>query len=511
MEERRLKNILAHISPVSRVFAAEREVADKRSLPIAVLDELRLPLRSSQDFEFPDEFRDSVRAGHKSEAISSSNSHKERRLSLQDKSMSGIHLPSSSNSGDAGNLLFKQIRGRSRQDNLMPASYSGKISSHSKTCASQVANELHSFRNSGIISSELFIQRCSGVERSRINVGDCEYRLAREDGACSLETRMSKGDDPGDDGKVTGLAALKLETCSKTRDRNRQSFEVHTHFPCIYREAHAMSDRGCINSNVGVPHQEAYKREEYAIGHTVQRAEDDKDTEVLQAERDGQTREFSGEGTGNKHKSEVDNQRRDATTPGILKNLVKQNLQAIVSEPSRPNLQALNFGSEASQGMQVSRNNTMTGQRRIMAEDCIFCLIVQGRSPAFKLYEDEMCVCILDMHPLSHGHALIIPKTHFPSLAFTPPEVAAAMCAVVPVISIAIMEATNCESFNLLVNSGTAAGQVVFHTHFHIIPRRLGDNLWRSEDAAGRTPLSLGHETSLLVQQIHHKLSGQRI
>ncbi|KAI5060984.1 hypothetical protein GOP47_0023489 [Adiantum capillus-veneris] len=134
----------------------------------------------------------------------------------------------------------------------------------------------------------------------------------------------------------------------------------------------------------------------------------------------------------------------------------------------------------------ISRNNAMTGQRRRIVEDCIFCLIIQGQSPAFKLYEDDMCVCILDVHPLSHGHSLLIPKAHFPSLELTPPEVAAAMCATVPLLSMAIMQATNCDSFNLLVNSGKAAGQVVFHTHFHIIPRRTGDNLWRSEDGNRR-------------------------
>ncbi|MCO5567287.1 hypothetical protein L7F22_020977 [Adiantum nelumboides] len=158
----------------------------------------------------------------------------------------------------------------------------------------------------------------------------------------------------------------------------------------------------------------------------------------------------------------------------------------------------------------ISRNNVMTGQRRRIAEDCVFCLIIQGQSPAFKLYEDDMCVCILDVHPLSHGHSLLIPKTHFPSLELTPPEVAAAMCATVPLISMAVMQATNCDSFNLLVNSGKAAGQVVFHTHFHIIPRRMGDNLWRSEDG-NRRALPVGHETALLVQQIRHNLSNKSL
>jgi diadenosine tetraphosphate (Ap4A) HIT family hydrolase len=97
------------------------------------------------------------------------------------------------------------------------------------------------------------------------------------------------------------------------------------------------------------------------------------------------------------------------------------------------------------------------------------------------LYEDEACLCILDSHPVCFGHSLLLPKAHFPSLEVTPPQIAAAMCAAVPLISTALMEATHSDSFNMLVNSGVAAGQVIFHTHFHIIPRSSGDGLWKSE------------------------------
>lgn len=138
---------------------------------------------------------------------------------------------------------------------------------------------------------------------------------------------------------------------------------------------------------------------------------------------------------------------------------------------------------------------------------CIFCEIIKGRAPAFKLYEDETCLCILDINPLSHGHSLVIPKSHFPSLEVTPPPVAAAMCAVIPILGSAIMEATRCDSFNLLVNNGAAAGQVIFHTHFHIIPRSMHDKLWSSENV-WRRRLCLNQETSLLADCIRGKLSS---
>ncbi|KAK2662609.1 hypothetical protein Ddye_001183 [Dipteronia dyeriana] len=137
---------------------------------------------------------------------------------------------------------------------------------------------------------------------------------------------------------------------------------------------------------------------------------------------------------------------------------------------------------------------------------CVFCRIIRGQSPALKLYEDDTCLCILDTNPLSRGHSLIIPKSHFSSLEGTPPTVVAAMCSKVPFISNAIMKATGCDSFNLLVNNGAAAGQVIFHTHIHIIPRKASDCLWASESLR-RCPLKLDEETSQLADQVRDRLS----
>ncbi|KAG2669671.1 hypothetical protein I3760_14G042900 [Carya illinoinensis] len=138
--------------------------------------------------------------------------------------------------------------------------------------------------------------------------------------------------------------------------------------------------------------------------------------------------------------------------------------------------------------------------------DCVFCKIVRGESPALKLYEDDACLCILDTNPLSHGHSLIIPKSHFCSLKATPPHVIAAMCSKVPFISSAIMKATGCDSFNLLVNNGAEAGQVIFHTHIHIIPRKARDCLWPSESLR-RHPLKLDQNTFKLVNCVQEELS----
>ncbi|XP_013613350.1 PREDICTED: uncharacterized HIT-like protein MT1300 isoform X4 [Brassica oleracea var. oleracea] len=139
-----------------------------------------------------------------------------------------------------------------------------------------------------------------------------------------------------------------------------------------------------------------------------------------------------------------------------------------------------------------------------LQNDCVFCKIVRGESPCIKLYEDDMCLCILDTSPLIHGsyqlfnlgifrHSLIIPKLHYPTFEQTPPSVVAAMCSKVPLISNAIVKATD------------SAGQVIFHTHIHIIPRKKRDCLWASESLR-RQPLQLDKEASQLASRVREQL-----
>eukprot|EP00899_Mesostigma_viride_P019375 jgi/Mesvir1/27439/Mv07227-RA.2 len=95
--------------------------------------------------------------------------------------------------------------------------------------------------------------------------------------------------------------------------------------------------------------------------------------------------------------------------------------------------------------------------------NCIFCKIVEGAAPCFKVYEDSECICILDINPLTAGHCLIIPRVHIPELAKCPPSVAAAVAAALPTVSSAVLAATHSSAFNVLVNCGAEAGQVIPH------------------------------------------------
>jgi len=119
--------------------------------------------------------------------------------------------------------------------------------------------------------------------------------------------------------------------------------------------------------------------------------------------------------------------------------------------------------------------------------DCIFCKIIAGQIPATKVYEDENFLAFLDIHPVSAGHTLVIPKSHFDKFDVTPSEVVAELYKLVHKLAPAITSGVGGQGYNLGLNNGSVAGQVIFHTHVHIIPRKPKDGLalWGAKDYEG--------------------------
>lgn len=109
-------------------------------------------------------------------------------------------------------------------------------------------------------------------------------------------------------------------------------------------------------------------------------------------------------------------------------------------------------------------------------KDCVFCDIVAGKEPRAKLFEDEHCIVILDIRPIYHGHALVIPKRHCTDLLDAPADSLGPMLTAAQRVAPAVLKATGSEAFNILQSNGAIAGQTVFHLHFHILPRRRGDS-----------------------------------
>lgn len=110
-------------------------------------------------------------------------------------------------------------------------------------------------------------------------------------------------------------------------------------------------------------------------------------------------------------------------------------------------------------------------------DNCIFCKIADGIIPSNTLYEDEDFRIILDIAPAAKGHAVALPKKHMPDLFGIEPDTAAKALPAIAKTAAALQKVLGCDGINILQNNGEAAGQSVFHLHFHIIPRYKEDNL----------------------------------
>lgn len=103
--------------------------------------------------------------------------------------------------------------------------------------------------------------------------------------------------------------------------------------------------------------------------------------------------------------------------------------------------------------------------------DCIFCKIVAGEIPASKVYEDDTVLAFLDITQVTKGHTLVIPKKHFRNTLDLDSETAGSLFAIVPQLASHLKEKLGADGFNILNNNEEVAGQTVFHTHIHILPR----------------------------------------
>ncbi len=110
-------------------------------------------------------------------------------------------------------------------------------------------------------------------------------------------------------------------------------------------------------------------------------------------------------------------------------------------------------------------------------ENCIFCKIADGKIPSAKVYEDDKTIAFLDISPASKGHCLVIPRKHSESLDKMQSEDAAAVINAAQKVAKAVHGALKADGYNVLMNNGKEAGQVVFHAHLHVVPRFKGDGI----------------------------------
>lgn len=135
--------------------------------------------------------------------------------------------------------------------------------------------------------------------------------------------------------------------------------------------------------------------------------------------------------------------------------------------------------------------------------DCLFCKLIKGEIPSFKVYEDEYSLAFLDIHPKNQGQVLVIPKEHSENIYELSDETMARLSLVVKKIAIAVKNEMNADGINVIMNNEETAGQIIFHTHIHVVPRFKNDNF----DQGPHIEYKSG-EAEAVAEKIRHSLEA---
>lgn len=103
--------------------------------------------------------------------------------------------------------------------------------------------------------------------------------------------------------------------------------------------------------------------------------------------------------------------------------------------------------------------------------NCIFCKIINGEIPCYKVYEDEKVLAFLDISQASKGHTLIVPKIHYANMLECDEETVAYMYKIANKLGNQIVNSLGAKGMNILTNINEVAGQTVKHFHIHLLPR----------------------------------------
>ena len=110
-------------------------------------------------------------------------------------------------------------------------------------------------------------------------------------------------------------------------------------------------------------------------------------------------------------------------------------------------------------------------------EDCLFCKIIRGEIPCFKVFEDSETLAFMDINPIAEGHVLVVPKFHSADILETPAEWVGKAFAGAKRVAEAVQKTFEPDGINIVQANGPGAKQSVFHLHVHVIPRSLDDGL----------------------------------
>ena len=107
----------------------------------------------------------------------------------------------------------------------------------------------------------------------------------------------------------------------------------------------------------------------------------------------------------------------------------------------------------------------------------IFAKILRGEIPCHKIYEDEHTLAFMDVMPQVDGHCLVLPKTACRNLLDVEPAVLSQVMVTTQIIARAAVKAFNADGVQIRQYNEEAAGQTVFHLHFHVLPMKAGEVL----------------------------------
>jgi histidine triad (HIT) family protein len=123
----------------------------------------------------------------------------------------------------------------------------------------------------------------------------------------------------------------------------------------------------------------------------------------------------------------------------------------------------------------------------------VFAKILRGELPCYKVYEDDKAFAFLDIMPRAPGHTLVIPKASARNILDVPPDDLAHVAKVAQKIAQAGMKVFNADGVTVQQFNESAGGQVVFHLHVHVIPRKEGEPL--------KPPASVKEKPEVLAKQ----------
>jgi Diadenosine tetraphosphate (Ap4A) hydrolase and other HIT family hydrolases len=103
--------------------------------------------------------------------------------------------------------------------------------------------------------------------------------------------------------------------------------------------------------------------------------------------------------------------------------------------------------------------------------ECVFCRIIRGEEESHTIYKGEGVQVILDKYPVSKGHLLVLSEEHYEGVHEAPPEVLMKVWVVASALARIYRVNLGAPGVNIVTNSGTTAGQIIFHFHVHVIPR----------------------------------------